>query len=458
MTDDQMAMGRRQLQLEQDLIAGGMHPSEAASVAAEEVLGLPGRRRSRESLDAARAAAPPVSYGNAATLDNLDGVDAELVVEDVLGGSSPRAAVPQSARVYRDDPTQGLAGVLAAREAADARSWEERGRHYGNPDPASRGMVPTYNPETGEAGYSVAYPMPDANGEMPPGAPGRPGVRRDLRRPVIDTATGQPIQGSHKYDKQLRDGPDRLVEVYAPSPEFRRELQEREDRNRTRRLATRAGYDPMAAAAMATSENAPNLDALRLQGDALRAASKAARQQAVIRRAQAQSNPLEYMNRDDVSDWNRMVAADGMLRRGYRGATPLDVEGAHNRQLTELGLRVAQGQGFQQLTPEQRSLVEIKAAEAERGMPAEERAAKYRDAPAVHPSESEMADRYVGEMYSVQSNWALGGTTSSFTADEQQATVDWLVNEKGYRPEKARKIVDGIARTRNAQSWWGNSE
>jgi hypothetical protein len=38
------------------------------------------------------------------------------------------------------------------------------------------------------------------------------------------------------------------------------------------------------------------------------------------------------------------------------GPTPLGVEAMHNQQLTDLGLRVAQGRGFQQVTPEQAAL------------------------------------------------------------------------------------------------------
>ncbi len=457
---EQDAMGLRQLELERDLIASGMDPAEAEMVAAEEVLGLPAQRRARESMGAARAAAPPVSYGNAATLDNLDGITSELVVEDILGGPRGRPSVPQSERVFQDDPTMGMAGQVAAREEEAAENWAARGQDYGDPDPAARGMVSTYNPATGEAGYSVAYPQKEDFPEgIPDGRPGVYGARPDLRRPVIDTATGQPIQGTSKYEKTVVMGPEGPVEVYAPSNEFRRELGERAARMRTRRLASRAGYDPMTAAEMATSGEPQNLDRLRAEGDAIRDMERDARRQALVRRRMAQTNPLEYMNRTDISDWNRMVAADGMLRRGYRGATPLDVQGAHNKQLTELGLRVAQGQGFQQLTPEQRQLVEIKAAEAERGVPAEERAAKYRDAPSVHPSEATMVDDYVSDLYSTpNSAIAFGGTSSSFTAKEQQQTVDWLVNEKGYRPEKARQIVDGIARKRNSQSWFGNSQ
>ena len=456
-----------QLALERALIAEGMDPREAARTAAKNHLarmqqqsnmsiertpdGRPKLSDQEAEFDSEMGVAMgQVAYGNGAELDNLSAAATPIVMDEGLG-------VPQQGRVYRDDPTQGLAGVLAGREEAAAQNWAERAGQYGDPDPAARGMVPTYNQETGEVGYSVAIGKPDETGNIPQGAPGRAGYRPDLMRPVIDSATGQPIQGTNKYTKQLRDGPEGLVEVYAPSPAFRQQLDRRADQQLTRRLATRAGYNPMQAADMATGQT-PNLDRLRAQGDAMRDAAKADRQQAVIRRAQAQTNPLEYMNRGDISEWNRFAAAQNVLGGRVRGATPNDVAAARNEQLTALGLRVAQGQGFQQQPPGQEALVAMKVAEAERGVPAEERAPKYRDEPTVHPSEMDMADSYVARMYSGQSKWALGGTITSFSAEEQQATVDWLEKEKGYKPEKARRIVDGIARQRNAQSWFGNFE
>ena len=344
-----------QIFLRDSLIRGGMDPVQAEREAAMRVLrekreralasmprtadGRPALGEDEAAFDSAMAMAMgQAGYGNGADIDNLAAAATPVVMDAGLG-------VPQSERVFKDDPTQGLAGVLAAREAAAARNWEERGAHYGNPDPAARGMVRTLNPETGEIGYSVAHP---ADTETAIGGPGRPGWRPDLSGPVTDTATGQPIPGTTKYVRQMRQGPDGEVAVYAPSPALQQEVQQREGRQRIRRLATRAGFTPESAAFMSTSGEPQNLDQLRAMGDARRDVAMAARQQAVIRRAQAQSNPLEYMNRSDVSDWNKMVAADAMLRRGYRGATPLDVEQAAETAKALQQQRMALGQGFQQ--------------------------------------------------------------------------------------------------------------
>lgn len=135
------------------------------------------------------------------------------------------------------------------------------------------------------------------------------------------------------------------------------------------------------------------------------------------------------------------------------------MEAAHNAQLTQLGLRVATGQGFQGASDEARKMAQMKMDEAERAIPPEERAMKYRDAPDVHPSEVAMVDAHVSERYSAPGSvWGAGGLSSSFTTAEQQQTIDWLVNEKGYDPAKAQRIVDGIAAKRGSQSWFGNWE
>lgn len=62
---------------------------------------------------------------------------------------------------------------------------------------------------------------------------------------------------------------------------------------------------------------------------------------AVIRRAQARQNPLEYMGRDDINDWQRMAAAETMLRVPQT-MTPLGAEavGAAN------AMRVMNAQEF----------------------------------------------------------------------------------------------------------------
>lgn len=181
-----------------------------------------------------------------------------------------------------------------------------------------------------------------------------------------------------------------------------------------------------------------------------------ARQQAVIRRAQARQNPLEYLGRGDINDWQRMAMAEQFLRQPQT-VTPLTVQAANNAQLAQLGLRVANGQGFQQLTPDQETLLRLKAAEAERQAPPEERAATYRTQKEIHPSELDAVDGYVSQMYSAP-GWAImaGGNSSEFTVDEQQKVIDHLVNNKQYKLEKAQRIVDEIARRRAASSYRGN--
>ncbi len=74
-----------------------------------------------------------------------------------------------------------------------------------------------------------------------------------------------------------------------------------------------------------------------------------------------------------LNDWQRQFIAGG--------PTPLTVEAAHNAQLTQLGLQVAQGRGFQQpqMTPEQRQMADVAARKAEEELPAEAAAQRERD-------------------------------------------------------------------------------
>lgn len=448
-----------QLSLERDLIAQGMDPVQAEREAAMAILrdkqaqaraGMPRTADGRPALgaqeaafdsDMAMAMGQDVSYGNGADVDNLAAASTPIEMDAGLG----RTPVPQSARVYRDDPTQGLAGVLAAREAEAARNWEERAGQYGNPDPAARGLVETYNPKTGAVGYSVRYPE---DTETALGGPGRPGRRPDLSAPVVDTATGQPIPGTHKYVRQVVQGPGGDVAVYAPSPEFQSELQERALRRQTQLLATRAGFDPMTAAAMATSDKPPNLDQLRAQGDARRAADLAARQEAVVRRRMAQTNPLEYMNRDDISDWNRMVAADSMLRRGYRGATPLDVEQAAETALALREQRLATGEGFQPRSPQEQELMQQKIdSQKPVAVRAQEHAARGR---LNHPDVAQYADDIVHQHYS--SRPGVLGTSSYFTDKEVTLAAERLSRDLGIPLEQALPIMKRIQEDRSRYS------
>jgi hypothetical protein len=61
------------------------------------------------------------------------------------------------------------------------------------------------------------------------------------------------------------------------------------------------------------------------------------------------------------------------------GPTPLGVQALHNQQLTDLGLRVAQGRGFQQPTQEQRNMADVQARQAEEQLTPEAAADRERE-------------------------------------------------------------------------------
>lgn len=366
-------IGRRahdyvQVQIRNTLIAQGVPPAEADRQAAMHVINseraeLPSLPRGPDGhvllspeeagFDSDMAAAMgQIGYGNGADVDNLAGAATPIAMEREFGATSTPTPVAYRVPGPRDttgyaEPGAPIYDEEAAAEYSPRSSMQDFSEEQieaelasGGPyagggympsqkdrDMYARGMVPTYDSATGEVGYTVAYPQQPAFGDgVPTGAPGRLGSRADLRQPVIDARTGTAIPGTSKYDKTTQSGPLGDVEVYSPSPAFRAQIDAHETRQRVGRLADRAGYGPSERAALVASQAPVDLVSLRAQGDAVRAADKAARQEAVVRRRMAQTNPLEYMNRDDISDWNRMVAADAMLRRGYSGATPLDVE------------------------------------------------------------------------------------------------------------------------------------
>lgn len=160
-------------------------------------------------------------------------------------------------------------------------------------------------------------------------------------------------------------------------------------------------------------------------------------------------NAIGAMFLPGQDDWGRAAILGG--------PTPLDVQARQADMAAKMAQQAVTGflaNSQPNMTPEQRRLAGIKATEAEQALPASERAASHRDDAAVHPSEITMADEYVAANYSRPAG--LLGTTSSFTAKEQQDTIDWLVGSLGYKLPKAQKIVDEIAKKRGGQSWLGN--
>ena len=313
LTARQREVGRRQLAMERDLIARGMDPLEAQEAAGR---GIFMTEQARDGLAAANA---PLDAGNGADLDSLDGAAAPLSVESELGGPAGRIAPPQSERVYRDDPTMGMAGMLAAREAAQAMRDSERAAMY---DQRTQAYVDEY----GMIGTPGAAPLTQDQRDAREALKLREAEARhtpyqeDARIARLAERAGMPVEqaaamvqaGYNDYAKQKNAQPWTVAGV-----------------NNT---TERPDFAQMAYAHRA----------LRQAGDTQRQAELAERQQAVVRRRMAQTNPLEYMNRDDISDWNRMIVANQLLGpRGYRGATPLDVDQAREQAKAAIQGRLA---------------------------------------------------------------------------------------------------------------------
>jgi hypothetical protein len=405
LTASQMDMGRRQLEIERELIAQGMDPRDAAAVAARSVM----------------------SAGNGAEVDNLEAAATPLSVEPLLGSPSGagRMAPPQSARVYQDDPTMGLAGVLAGREAAQETRDAARAAMYGQ-------RTKEYVDEYGMIGAPGAAPLTqeqyDAREErkLREAEARHTPYEEDARIARLAERAGIPVEqaaamvqsGYNAYAKQTNSQPWTVAGVT--------------------NTTERPDFEQMAYAHRA----------LRQAGDTQRQADLAERKQAVIRRRMAQSNPLEYMNRPDISDWNRMIVANQLLGpRGYRGATPLDVDQAREQALALQQSRMALGEGFQSRTPTQQAAADA-IAEAKRREVTDPRLLAREAAGRGefnHPDIADAAERIVSRDYSAVTAF---GNTSGFMDDEVTAAAQKLTDETGVPLEQSLVIMRRIQQER----------
>lgn len=180
-----------------------------------------------------------------------------------------------------------------------------------------------------------------------------------------------------------------------------------------------------------------------------RAKQKAEARDIITRRAQLRNNPMEYLGRDDLNDWQRMVAARALV--GSAGFTPIEMQAQQNKMLQQLGERFLQGGGGRPLDPAQAAAIAAQTQRQQSELPIEEQVSLHVKDDAVHPSELQHADEYVGRMYS--SDYGPLGTSSDYTLAEQQDTINYLVETYGYTPAKAQRIVDEIVRRRQSQSW-----
>lgn len=172
------------------------------------------------------------------------------------------------------------------------------------------------------------------------------------------------------------------------------------------------------------------------------------------------SQNINSGNRGGYNILNELKGEDrdrALLYMTPAGPMAAAVDARDAERASVMAQRAVEGMAGRIMTPQQQALAQAQVDQANRQKPVEEQAMAYVAQPEIHPTELDAVDSYVDTLYSEDgSSWALGGNSSSFTIAEQQQTVDYLVRNRGYTPQKAQRIVDEIARRRNASSWRGN--
>jgi hypothetical protein len=344
----------------------------------------------------------------------------------------------------------------AQRKATDA-AYLPSPRDEANAD---RGFYSVYRPD-GTVGLSVGVgyeqqgaPMSSkdaavAQGGGIPGGLGRNGPRADLEP---------------GFELVPERGPNGTVYVYRQNEESRAKQENYNKERQLYRRAAEAGVTPAEFAAqnpgvygnLAADDEAK----ARMQVQAGRQGKADKREEAW--RAQMMlggGRPTGGIggSKATVNAWlnlpedQRASAMRYMLPGGQLSATVDANNAAQAGRMAQAAMTAfLNGQNSGQLNP----LQQQQLAQMQSQLPAAEQVPLHKDKPGVHQSELQYADDYVGTHYS--SGGGMFGISSEFTMAEQQAVIDHLVNDMGYSPAKAQKIVDEIARRRNAGSWMGS--
>lgn len=163
----------------------------------------------------------------------------------------------------------------------------------------------------------------------------------------------------------------------------------------------------------------------------VRQAQKKYSREAVIRRAQAQQNPLEYLGRDDINDWQRMAMAERFLRQP-QAMTPLGVEavGAAN------AMRNFNFETMAGMSPmrERMAAAQLQANEAALPEPVRVALSIQRG----EPMGTGGSASFVGARYKY---WMLDPGYSS--ADAREAGFRRDMEGVGYKPEQIDAFLDG---------------
>jgi hypothetical protein len=450
------------------LLAQGMSEEEAMIASAWETL------RARQADVAATI--PRDADGRPSLDDDEAAFDASMADAmgqgNLLAAATPLAMEPElSAPVYRRAPgpvdygtgeSEAGEDIYSAKEAAAYRTrvpsamateaqMEQarrtplyRGGQFlpSKEDLAqfARGQVMTFDPVTGARGYSPVHPT---NLPVGPGEPGRLGRRLDLERPVIDPRTGQPIQGTHKYESVPVDTPFGKHDVYRPSDAFREQLGKQEQRKRIERLGSAAGMEDADIVALASGEGPVDLEALRSAGRLRRQAGREERLAEVSRRAMERQNPTALLN----DEWRNYVNASKLLGKPA-GASPSDV--ALGREQADAAMQARMGFGRDQRSSTAEENLINNRADAERRAntdPRELASAAVAAGQLNHSDVFKYADDLVNANYS--SRPGLLGVSTYFTDNEVRLGAQRLADDLQMPLEEAEKIMRRIQQDRN---------
>lgn len=152
---------------------------------------------------------------------------------------------------------------------------------------------------------------------------------------------------------------------------------------------------------------------------------------------------LRGVDRKDMTPEQRnlLYAAPG-------GRAAAEVDAKNNEQLTALGLRVAQGQGFQQMDPVQREALEQRV---DQGKPVQVRAQERVAAGNLnHPDVQAHAENIVATTYS-SAPGALG-ISSDFTDNEVALAAQRLADDTGMDIENAQAMMRRLQAERRRNS------
>lgn len=329
----------------------------------------------------------------------------------------------------------------------------------------ARGYVPVMN-QDGTVSYRLG---PGGEVDGLPGAPGRGGRREDLEAPLLK-ADGTPVLDGNgnpvpRFRVQNMSGPlSENNSVYVQSDEARAKQAAYMKERQLYRDAQIQGVSPATLLAQSPGDYGDLTAGGQRDRVGARAANEGARQAAAAKREEAWRsqmmlagrnpaknavNAYNALNDPNTNDWQRAVMANA-LRPDMNNTTPMDVAAAHNAQLTQLGLRVAMGQGFQPMDPTQQELLQQKV---DAGKPLQVRAREAVAAgQASHPDVQQYADDLVHQHYS--SRPGVLGVSTHFTDNEVMIAAQRLADDTGLPIAEAEKLLRRIQqdRNRNAQS------